>query len=485
MRKSIVILSLLLFGCLSAAARTAQGTVRSEGKGIAGVVVTDGTSFARTGADGTFTLDVAPDADFVYIFTPSGYIAPQEQGFPVFYRPADADTFDFDLLPFAGEGSDYTLLAVGDPQPSTGHHFSRMAKEAIPDLASTGADYKAQGVPTAGIYLGDMLWDNLQDIGRFKELNARTGIPFYPVIGNHDHDRNSKGEHACTEIYRRNFGPTYYGFNLGGDYYIVLDNVIYEGNKVYTEDLTPEQVAWVGAYAQYIPEGASVTIAMHCPAKKYFLSGDAATMPSTPQLLDIFRHHRLSFMTGHSHIQSNFEVAPGVREHMVGSIGGSWWMGDCRFCKDGTPIGYQVFESKEGTRQWYFKALGRDRSFQVRAFDRGTVTQRPGQVVAKIWNYDPDWKVEWSEDGKKMGPMERFDGYDPEYAQYLQSRRDKGEPEVGAYKQPVKSFMFFAARPSAGARRITVVATDGFGNRYTDEVELGAHDEKMLTTRKN
>ena len=50
---------------------------------------------------------------------------------------------------------------------------------------------------------------------------ARLKIPFYPVIGNHDHDKEILSDKASAHTYEKYFGPTYYAFQLGKVYCIV------------------------------------------------------------------------------------------------------------------------------------------------------------------------------------------------------------------------------------------------------------------------
>ena len=43
--------------------------------------------------------------------------------------------------------------------------------------------------PVTGISLGDIVWDHFEHFPVYKKEMARLKIPFYPVIGNHDHDK--------------------------------------------------------------------------------------------------------------------------------------------------------------------------------------------------------------------------------------------------------------------------------------------------------
>ena len=114
-----------------------------------------------------------------------------------------------------------------------------------------------------------MIWDNPETYGRYKEDLKQLGYPVYPVIGNHDHTEIYNDNHQSEQAYRLYFGPTYYAFNMGCDYYIVLDNIFYTGLRQYNEMLTAGQLEWVKQYTRYIPKGAHVFVAMHAPAKMY------------------------------------------------------------------------------------------------------------------------------------------------------------------------------------------------------------------------
>lgn len=58
---------------------------------------------------------------------------------------------------------------------------------------------------------------------------------------------------------------------MGRDYYIVLDNIDYRGNRQYDERITQTQLEWVKKYVEYIPKGSQVFVAMHAPAYIYYL----------------------------------------------------------------------------------------------------------------------------------------------------------------------------------------------------------------------
>ncbi|MDE6861801.1 MAG: metallophosphoesterase [Alistipes sp.] len=328
MKKQIVLCILLLsvtmgFAAVPTLKKAVTGRVTSDGKPLQGVVVSDGENFSVTDAKGVFSLRPSEKAPFVFVVTPSGYIARQQQGFPQFYLPVDGrKSYDFDLLPFAAEG--YELLAVGDPQPQTEEQMARLAGEVMPELEKIVEECRERNsLPEVGIILGDIVWDRMYLMPGVKQEFAKLGIPFYPVIGNHDHDLECDNDFDAAHAYRDNFGPTYYAFNLGDTYFIVLDDIEYYGRKEYDERINDEQLAWLEKYTQYVPKGSRVCVAMHAPAMKYWRG--RYQQPSNRRLFKLFADYELHLLTGHTHINSNYDVAPGVVEHNVAQINGNLW----------------------------------------------------------------------------------------------------------------------------------------------------------------
>jgi hypothetical protein len=90
-----------------------------------------------------------------------------------------------------------------------------------------------------------------------------------------------------------------------------------------------------------------------------------------------------------------------------------------------------------------------------------------GYIVANIWNYDPSWRVELYEDGILTSAMERFEGYDP-MAREIYSNKDKLEHK---WIYPSLTDKLFRAKPKSETSEVTVVATDRFGNRYSERLK--------------
>jgi hypothetical protein len=139
---------------------------------------------------------------------------------------------------------------------------------------------------------------------------------------------------------------------------------------------------------------------------------------------------------------------------------------------DGTPNGYMVAEVKGDKMEWYYKSVGHDRSYQIRAYSPASTGSE--YVKANIWNHSPEtWsQPEWWENGVKVADMEYSKEHDPDYlkiyAEHTQQKMGKTERK---YSQPSNPPFFFRVKPSAGVRSGEVRVTDQFGVTYTQKVE--------------
>ena len=362
MKHLLILLAVATSFCATIQARTVKGTVSSGKKNLSGVIVTDGKSFTTTDKKGNFEMDICKEAEFVYIVTPSGYAADWSTGVPQFYqKAAGKDIFNFDLKKLPDSKSTYNILAVGDPQPRREKHIAEFAKKPLDDLAQTGASLKGQVV---GIALGDICFDVFPLMDRWKEEIPRAGFPFYTVVGNHDHDRNFNNDMQAIGGYREHFGPENHAFRIGKDLVILLDNIIYHSRSGYELGYTEEIIEWVSGLMQYIPKNADIYVAQHSSANGRHYTGDMITRYN--ELIDALKGHKVTFLSGHNHTSGNFEYAPGITEHNIAAICGTWW--DIYHCTDGTPRGFKVFTKNGNNLQWYYKSIGKDRNHQYEIY---------------------------------------------------------------------------------------------------------------------
>ena len=467
MKKIFLAIAAIIASSTFADARKVTGSVTSGESMLRGVIVTDGVSFTTTNSNGKFTMEIADDAEFVYIVTPAGYVADWSSGVPAFYQKAEGKKkFQFDLQKMQG-GPDYNIIAVSDPQTSTPEHFEKFAGAPLTDLAKTVESLS--GI-TVGVALGDIAWDELARLDDYKREIVKVGAPFYPVVGNHDNTAWYTGDIEGSTLYRSIMGPENYAFFLGKDVMIVVDNIIYETNYQHKVGYADHVIAWVKGLMAYVPKDADVYIAQHAPI------GGRRKIYQADRLLDIVRGHKVTIMSGHTHINNNTIVERNIMDHNVAAICGAWW--DTELCSDGTPKGYKVF-SKVGKRlSWYYKPVGHGKNLLAQAFGLGESAYYPNSVVANVWDWDPEWKVEWYEDGVHMGKMEQVSDISTEFTRQIEAAYEEYGEEIPSWKRGRRSSHHFAATPSRYAKRVMVVVESRFGQQWSQIVDLTEHVEE-------
>lgn len=449
--------------------REIKGKVVHSKKGVPQVVVSDGFNFTVTDAQGNYTLNASDEADFVFIVTPSGYMPACDKSTPKFYRSLKGDDFDFELFNFGVPGGTYRMLAVGDPQPRGEAEFARLRDEAFVDLEEMGKVCRDKNLPVFSVFLGDILYDNLDMFPYVKGLMEQIKMPVWPVIGNHDHNQDVPDDLHGDDLYCNAFGPAYYGFNAGKDYYIVLDNILYNGIENYEEGLDQKQIDWLKGYLKYVPKGAHIFVAMHSPV--YFYRWKDYKMVMADEFIDALKDYDVTVISGHTHIQYNYEINRRMREYNIASIGGAWWIWDVMYSRDGTPCGYQVFDSNHKGVSNFWKSTGKPEDYQFKVYPVGTVEGHLKDLCVKVWNWDSRWKVEWYEDGKYKGAMKQFSAKDPDYHNALQMGYIL-EGKKGGVSAIPDGYFYFSATPSARCSKVKIVVTDAYGREYSEEVAL-------------
>ena len=80
--KMFVAAAALLASAMAWGGNAIGGRVTCDGRGIAGVMVTDGYECVTTGNDGRYNMELDGDARFVYVTVPSGYLPRVEKTVP-------------------------------------------------------------------------------------------------------------------------------------------------------------------------------------------------------------------------------------------------------------------------------------------------------------------------------------------------------------------------------------------------------------------
>jgi len=450
-----------------------SGRVVTGNRGLGRVAVSDGLSVVDTDPDGYFELFTTSDRSFVWASLPSGYSIPRNPtGTAHFYRPlANARDgrldIQFQLEPLRQSDENHAALLLADVQVQDDDEVRWFLEQTVPDVQALTTDL---GVETVGLACGDIVYDRPNLYPGYESGVQSMAIPFFQVLGNHDMDQSAFTDALSTETFKQHFGPTYYSFNRGAVHYVVLDDVFW-AVVGYSGYLTQEQLTWLEADLSRVEPGSTVVVTAHIPVlgSRHLRNNQSSPGPSISvtnrqalyELLEPFDAH---ILTGHTH-ENEHVFEAGTHEHVCGAVCGAWWSGPISV--DGSPSGYGVYELRGEEVTWRYKATGHSFDYQIRAYPRGSVPGAPDEIVANIWDWDPEWSVVWYEGADRRGEMARRVGLDPlsvdlHTGPELPSRR--------TWVEPVPTGHLFFARCSAEAKDLRIEATDRFGRRYSATV---------------
>lgn len=440
------------FGLNTAVKNKIKGTVKANGKGIANVTVSDGFHVVQTNARGKYKLPVSSQSEFVFISIPAGYALPNENGVAKHYQRLSEgdDWYNFELTALQQDDTNHKFIVWADPQVRNEEDVQQMLDQSVPDVQQLVQSFGA-GALVHGLTVGDIVWDRHNLFKSYDKAVGSTGIPFFQVLGNHDMDLDQGGDEVSDRTFKSLYGPTYYSFNRGKVHYVVLDDVRYSGEgKKYDGHVSQQQLDWLKKDLAFVPKDHLVVLSAHIPIHR--------GVENRQELLDMLKGYQVHIMTGHTHFNQNI-VAEGVYEHIHGTLCGAWWTGPV--CSDGAPRGYGVYEVKGNELSWYYKSTGFEQEHQLVV----QVEEAEGQktMIANVWNWDPEWKVEWWADGNYMGTLENYLGLDPlAYSLYF----GKEKPAKRGFAEPFETDHLFKAPLAADVKTLKVVATDRFGNKY-------------------
>lgn len=441
------------------------------GSGLAGVAVTDGRTVVLTDTLGRYTLDLAHDAELVYLTLPAGYQIPLRDGRPYFYRrlndrQAPATSYDFELEESAPDKK-HAMIVIGDPQvyklkdvDSCRAYAEDLLRYAKAELR----DYVLHGMLT-----GDMVGDQPQLLTALTEVFSGTGIPFFYTKGNHDLRPDSRSNAQATRDFKRDFGPNYYAFNRGNVHYVVLDNVFYLGRgHEYVGYLSEGQLRWLEQDLKTVPTGSTVVVSLHIPTahKPFRKDNQQQVMRNASHLYALLEPYQVHIISGHTHLQDHYHPAPHIWEHTQASLSGIFWQGPD--CADGTPPGYSIYLTDGDDFNWRYKAIGKPDKHQFRAYAVGENPERVEDLTVLVWNYDPHWKVGWYEDGIYKGLMMNYVGLDPRTTREVSTHKATYDYD---WIWTAETDHLFYARPVKADSEITVEVEDRFGNKFKEDVQ--------------
>ena len=360
---------------------------------------------------------------------------------------------------------------------------------------------------------------------------TKTGLPVFQVMGNHDNtfcntnlplftdERNSHFQLKAQREHEDMFGPVNYSFNRGDIHIIGMRDIVYPSatsGSGYSTGFLTSQYEWLKQDLALVPKDKMVVLCVHIQ----LFNGTSNYTQEVLSLLDQYKEAHV--LSGHIHRQQLYE--PSVRgsshkvyEHNTNAVCGSWW--SANISGDGTPNGYNVFIGEDNTfSDWYYMGFNEGmntRSHQMRLYRGNAVTGGPIEgtntygikgyygfnfaddvLLANVYNADSKWTIEVYEDGVYSGKMTKVDESQPSFSKLIggytiDNPRRAGNgvvtstdfyatglhvgilnrassatsPSNGAYNVCWHLFQYKLKNKNA---KIKVVATDRFGNKYTE-----------------
>ncbi|MET0342123.1 MAG: calcineurin-like phosphoesterase family protein [Polyangiales bacterium] len=385
--------------------------------GVAGVAVSNGEDVVRTDSRGHYTLMIRKQlgGTTVFITKPAAYEVPLDrQNLPQFFYhhlPEGSPKLRFGglaptgplpkavnfPLSHAGVKDAFRIVVSGDTQPYSNNEVGYVRDTLAEELAALDADEIE-----LTLIEGDVMGDDLGLFPRFKEVMRISGAPLYLVPGNHDLDLDAKDDTHSLDTFKREFGPSYYSFDVGKVHFVVLDDMKYpckpdednaDGKHPFCGDpvrsptyngvISERQLAWLANDVAEVPSDRLIVLNQHIPLVSYIDQGSAQHQVDNVRLLyQLLAERQVLSFAGHTHTLE--QMRPGdlfsgwntalttpigatpFHQIIAGAACGGWWSGDfdadgvpMAWDKLGSPRGYLVVDFMGASYQERFKATGK------------------------------------------------------------------------------------------------------------------------------
>lgn len=486
---------------------TVYGLVLCNGRPVKDVVVSDGYDVTKTDEDGIYQLASEKKHKYVFISIPSGYTVKLSGSQPVFFQylvnsPSVKERVDFTLYEDTDQ-TKHTMVVMGDIHLASRNNDLNQFQNFVNDLNTYMSSNST--VKFYGLTLGDLAWDqywipNSYDLTNYMKDIAKVNAPVFNTIGNHDHEQAASGDFNTVAVYKKVVCPTYYSFNIGKIHYVSIDDIECTnngtGSRTYNTKVVNEVLDWLAKDIAMIGKDTPVVISMHSPV--YNETG-TNRLTNSPTMLSILDGRMTHIMSGHTHIMYNVEKDDHF-EHNAGAVCATWWWTGketpgIHMSTDGTPGGYLLFNVDGTEFSWQYKATGKPLTHQFRTFDRNEIhmtaekyvpsatetfaadfikmagdyakASTANEVLINVWNYDPQWKVEVTENGTPL-TVTKVTAKDPIHMIAYPAKR------WNVNKEPTfetgNTTHFFKVKASAPNTTLSIKVTDRFGNVYTEEM---------------
>lgn len=384
--------------------------------GLPGAMVSNGLEVVKTNWRGFYELP-ARDNMTVFLTKPAGFNVPVDRNnipqFSYHHLPEGSPELRFGGLAPTGalptelnfpviktrNKKKFKIAVSGDTQPYSNNEISYVRDTLANELAQ---ENDLEFV----IVEGDVMGDDLDLFPRFKQVMSVSEKPLYLVPGNHDLDFDAKSDAHSFDTFKREFGPTYYSFDIGDVHFVVLDDVRYpclpeldnlDGKRnfcnnpdtapTYNGVISKDQLQWLENDLAMVPENKLIVLNMHIPLVSFVdMNATKHQVDNAAALYKIIGDRPALAFSGHTHTLEQFkageyyegwEQSTGVGptpfpQIIAGAASGSWWSGDfddngipMAYQRLGAPRGYLVVEFDGNTFKETFKATGKAKTKQM------------------------------------------------------------------------------------------------------------------------
>lgn len=451
--KCTVFGAFLLLGLQASAQHFAKGVVYEDSnkngkrdkreKVLSNVAVSNGRDVVQTNARGEYSLPVGDD-NIIFVVKPSGYSTPvDENNLPKYYyihNPNGAPDLKYKGVTPTGplpksvdfplyrvdDKEEFKIMVFGDPQVYNLTQVEYLKKGVVHELKG------AQGYEF-GISLGDLVGNNPDLFKPYIDVMKEIGLPWYQVMGNHDINFDVPNDTLSDVSFKAHFGPNNYSFNKGKVHFIVLDDVIYNGegaSRQYIGGLREDQLEFIENDLKFVPKDHLVVICAHIPLVNN--GRHAIREADNLRLFQALKDFPYTFsMSAHTHYQAQFFIDqklgwPQEKPHHhynVGTTSGNWysgaineWGAPSSTMADGTKKGYAVVTFKGNKYEVDYHISNAPKDYKMDIFLPKVTEKRKSSRASMYVNYflggEKD-TIEYRVNDGKWIQMRRTETYDP------------------------------------------------------------------------
>ncbi len=444
---------------------------------VAGALVSNQREVTVTDGSGRWALPAYPEM-VTFVTAPRGYRVPVDSlNLPQFYhvhRPTGSPRLRFEGVAPTGQLPEVIEFPL-ELAPASSNGLVRAAMLADPQTANDSelswsrdrilAPLSAEKEVDVAFVLGDIMNDNLALFPRYIRLNAKTGIPTFHVVGNHDLNFDAPERRYATETFVRWFGPSWYSVRMDDVVFIALNNVFYEG-KSYDErgkfrgHLGAEQLEWLEETLSHIPPRDRLVFMAHVPFSFFGSDNPGIMTDDVAELYKLLEQRpNVLFLAGHTHTTEHqilkrtdgWYGAEGTQHVNVTAASGGWWTGPIASDgipmatqRDGGPHGYHLFEFQGGSYRERLVAQGpeRDKQLRLSAPEAGAFVEALEReaISVNVFNAGAGTHVELRLDDGPWQPLAWAPGSDPFFVRQVERQSESFGGRLGRMQDRMMQF---------------------------------------------